>query len=24
MQQYIDFIGREPSVDGLLIRRGLK
>ena len=24
MQQYIDFIGREPNVDGLLIRRGLK
>jgi peptidyl-dipeptidase Dcp len=24
MQSYIDFRGKEPSVDGLLIRRGLK
>ena len=24
MQQYKNFIGREPAVDGLLIRRGLK
>ena len=24
MQQYIDFRGREPGVDALLIRRGLK
>ncbi len=24
MQQYMDFIGRQPEVDGLLIRRGLK
>jgi peptidyl-dipeptidase Dcp len=24
MQQYQDFIGREPQVEALLIRRGLK
>jgi peptidyl-dipeptidase Dcp len=24
MQQYIDFRGREPGVEALLIRRGLK
>jgi peptidyl-dipeptidase Dcp len=24
MQQYIDFRGKEPTVDALLIRRGLK